>query len=365
MKLLLKDVGDQTIVITGASSGIGLATARLAADRGAREVLAARSADGLRTAADRIRDRGGEVATVVADVANQHDVRHVAEIAVHRFGGFDTWINNAAVSVYGAVDTVPLEDQRRVFETNYWGVVHGSLVALEHLKHRGGAIVNLGSILAERAFPLQGAYSASKHAIKGFTDALRMEVMHGGIPVSVTLIKPSGIDTPYDEHAANYLPKRPRNPPPMYAPEVVAKAILHAAEHPLRELTVGGAGRLLETVDRWLPGLTDAVMARVLPRTQQSREPASERGPDGLYAAAGDGRERSGKDYFVFERSAYTWAALNPSVVAMGLAALAGVAFARAGGRRRRRPSSGPEAAGSASGPADAESLIQAPDGPR
>jgi short-subunit dehydrogenase len=333
---VLKNVGGQSIVITGASSGIGLATARLAAGRGARVVLAARSADGLRTAADRIRDRGGEVATVVADVASEHDVRRIAEIAVHRFGGFDTWINNAGVSVYGPLDKVPLEDQRQVFETNYWGVVHGSLVALEHLRHRGGAIINVGSILSERAFPLQAAYSASKHAIKGFTDALRAEVKHDGLPVSITLVKPAGIDTPYPDHAGNYLPMRPRNPPPMYAPDVVAKAILHTAEHPLREVTVGGSGRLLETLDHWLPGLTEAVMARVLPSRQQSHEPAGERGPDGLRAAAGDARERSGKDYFVFERSAYTWAALNPSVVAVGLAALAGLALARSSGRRRR-----------------------------
>jgi len=199
---------------------------------------------------------------------------------------------------------VPLEDQRRAFETNYWGVVHGSLVALEHLSHRGGAIVNIGSVLSERAFPLQGAYSASKHAVKGFTDALRMELLHEGLPVAVTLIKPAGIDTPYEEHAENYLPMRPRNPPPMYAPEVVATAILHAAEHPVRELTVGGSGRLLETLDHWLPGLTDRIMARLLPGMQQSREPAHARGPAWLHAAAGDARERSGRDDFVFERSA-------------------------------------------------------------
>jgi short-subunit dehydrogenase len=297
-------------------------------------VLAARSADGLRSAADRIDANGGEVATVVADVAREHDVRRIAEIAVHRFGGFDTWINNAGVSVYGPLDKVPIEDHRQVFETNYWGVVHGSLVALEHLRHRGGAIINVGSVLSERAFPLQAAYSASKHAIKGFTDALRAEVMHDRLPVSVTLIKPAGIDTPCDEHAANHLPMSPRNLPPMYAPDVVAKAILRAAEHPLRELTVGGSGRLLETFDRWLPGVTDMLVARLVPSREQSEDPASERGPDGLYAPAGDGRERSGKDYLVFERSAYTWAALNP-FAAVALAALAGVTFALAGRRRR------------------------------
>jgi len=335
MKPRLKRLEDQAIVITGASSGIGLATARLAAERGARVLLAARSLDGLHEAAQRIQRRGGEVASVVADVASEHDLRRVAETATHRFGGIDTWINNAGVSVYGRIDQVPLEDQRRVFETNYWGTVNGSRIALEHLRRRGGAIINVGSILSERAFPLQGAYSASKHAIKGFTDALRMEVMHAGLPVSVSLIKPSGIDTPYAEHAQNYLPMHPRNPPPMYAPEVVAEAILHAAEHPVRELTVGGSGRLLETVDRWLPGLTDMVMARVLPASQQSARPAGERGPAGLHAAAGDARERSGEDHFVFERSAYTWAARNPYAV-LGVAALLGVALGLAEARRRR-----------------------------
>ena len=335
MRPRLKSLEDQAIVITGASSGIGLATARLAAARGARVLLAARSLDGLWDAAERIRQQGGEVASVVADVASEHDVRRVAETAAHRFGGIDTWINNAGVSVYGRSDQVPIEDQRRVFETNYWGTVNGCRVALEYLSHRGGAIINIGSVLSERAFSLQAAYSASKHAIKGFTDAFRMELMHDGLPVAVTLIKPSGIDTPYEEHAENYLPMRPRNPPPMYAPEVVAEAILYAAEHPVRELTVGGSGRLLEALDKWLPGVADRVMARWLPAMQQSGAPAQERGPAGLHRAAGDARERSGQDHFVFERSAYTWAALHPYAL-LGLAALAGVAVGMAESRRRR-----------------------------
>jgi short-subunit dehydrogenase len=336
MRPQLKHLEDQTVVITGASSGIGMGTARLAAERGAQVALAARSADGLRDVADAIQARGGEAACVVADVAKERDVRRIAEIALGRFGGFDTWVNNAGVSVYGRIDAVPLEDQRRVFETNYWGTVHGCRVALQHLRHRGGALINIGSVLSERAFPLQGAYSASKHAIKGFTDALRMELMHQRAPVSVTLIKPAAIDTRYAHHAKNYLPMQPQNPPPLYAPEVVAEAILHAAEHPVREVTVGGSGRLLEALDHWLPATMDRIMAQLLPRMQQSRSPARERGPAGLYAAAGEARERSGHASFVLERSAYTAAARHP-LAALGMAVLAAGALAFAGGLMRRR----------------------------
>ena len=334
----LKNLQDQIIVITGASSGIGLATARLAAERGARVVLAARSADGLWDVADVIRAEGGEPACVVADVANEREVRRIADVALGRFGGFDTWVNNAGVSVYGRIDQVPLEDQHRVFDTNYWGTVHGCRVALEHLRHRGGALINIGSVLSERAFPLQGAYSASKHAIKGFTDALRMELMHERAPVSITLIKPAAIDTRYAHHAQNYLPMQPQNPPPLYAPEVVAEAILHAAEHPVREVTVGGSGRLLEALDHWWPGTMDRIMARVLPRMQQSRTPADERGPAGLYAAAGEARERSGDAPLVFERSAYAAAARHP-LATLGMAVVAVGALAFAGGLLRHRSS--------------------------
>jgi NAD(P)-dependent dehydrogenase (short-subunit alcohol dehydrogenase family) len=332
----LKPIEDQTIVITGASSGIGLATARLAAARGARVVLAARSGEALERVASAIRTEGGAAATVVADVADERDVRRIAEAAHERFGGLDTWVNNAGVSVYGAITEVPLEDQRQVFETNYWGVVHGCRVAVEHLRDRGGALINVGSVLSERAFPLQGAYSASKHAIKGFTDALRMELMHEGAPISVTLIKPAAIDTRYAHHARNYLPMQPKNPPPLYAPEVVARAILHAAVQPVREITVGGSGRLIEALDHWLPGATDRVMARLLPAMQQSRAPAVERGGAGLYAAAGEARERSGDASFVLEHSAYSATARHP-LGALGLAVVAAGAIAFATGLLRHR----------------------------
>jgi short chain dehydrogenase len=201
---------------------------------------------------------------------------------------------------------------------------------------RSSTLINVGSILSERAFPLQGAYSASKHAIKGFTDALRMELMHDGAPVSVTLIKPAAVDTPYVYHARNYLPMRPQNPPLLYAPEVVAEAILDAALHPVRELTVGGSGRMLEALDHWLPGITDRVMARAMPRMQQSRKPAGVRSAAGLHAAAGSGQERSGEAAFVLERSAYTAAARHP-LAALGMAVIAAGALAFAGGLMRHR----------------------------
>jgi short-subunit dehydrogenase len=167
MSVQLKGLAEQVMVITGASSGIGLVTARMAAQRGARLVLAARSEDALRRLADEIQAEGGEAVTVVADVGREEDVRRIGEAAVEYFGGFDTWVNNAGVSIYGRVLEVSTEDHRKLFETNYWGVVHGSYVAAEHLRTRGGAIITVGSSLSDRAIPLQGTYCASKHAVKG------------------------------------------------------------------------------------------------------------------------------------------------------------------------------------------------------
>src|SRR5215218_8962778 len=223
MAVTLKPVEEQVIVLTGASSGIGLATARDAAARGARLVLVARNDEAIEDVAQEIWAGGGEAIAVAADVARPEDLRRVTEAAIERFGGFDTWINGAAVTIYGGLDQVPMADQRRLFEVNYWGLVEGSLIAARHLKARGGAIINIGSILSDRSLMLQGQYSAAKHAVKAFTDALRMELEHEGASISVTLIKPSAIDTPYVEHARNYLDS-PGNalPPPIYDPHLVA-----------------------------------------------------------------------------------------------------------------------------------------------
>jgi len=326
MGVSLKKLGEQVIVITGASSGIGLVTARTAARRGAKVVLAARNAEALGRVAEEINASGGEALAVAADVGRLEDVRRVADEAVRRFGGFDTWVNNAAVSIYGRITDQPLEDHRQLFETNYWGVVHGTLVAVEHLRARGGALIQVGSVLSDRAIPLQGTYCASKHAVKGFTDALRMELERDGAPVSVTTIKPSAIDTPYIQHARNLLPAEPLNPPPVYAPETVAEAILHCAEHPRRDVYVGGGGRALAAAGQRAPRLTDKVMEAAMFDLQQRDEPARER-PDSLYAPSADGRERGDYPGHVAESSLYTKAALHP-LVAGALVFGAGLALA-------------------------------------
>jgi len=324
----LKPLDEQAIVITGASSGINLVAARQAAARGARVLLVSRSEEALRGICEDIRGRGGEASYAVADVANEADLQRAAQTATERYGGFDTWVNGAAVSIYGKVLEVDLEDQRRLFETNYWGVVNGSRVAAQHLATRGGAIVNIGSVLSDRAIPIQGVYSASKHAVKGFTDALRMEIEQDGLPISVTLIKPSAIDTPYMRHAKNYLDVQPRNPPPVYAPELVAGAILHAAQHPVRDIVVGGGGRLISTFGMLFPRLTDLGMRRSMPYFQRTREPARPRAENNLYHPDHDGEERSGiPDLHVFERSAYTRARLHPMATGAVAAALGAAAL--------------------------------------
>jgi short-subunit dehydrogenase len=344
MKTKLKKLTEQVIVITGASSGIGLVTARMAAKRGARLVLAARSGDALRQLTGEIREAGGEAVDVLADVSKQDDVRKIAQTAEAAFGGFDTWVNNAGVSIYGKLEEIPVEDMRQLFETNFWGVVHGSLEAVKHLKLRGGALINIGSALSDRAIPIQGIYCASKHAVKGFTDSLRMELEADGTPISVTLIKPSAIDTPYPGHAKNFLEVEPKNPPPVYAPEPVAHAILHCAEHPERDLFVGAGGKTISALGYYAPRLTDKWMEKKMIPQQKTDRPATAREQHALDKASGELQERGGYEGHVAESSIYTRAATHPvlagvtgaAIVGLGIAA---VAFGRAGhnGRRRRR----------------------------
>jgi len=332
MKPKLKRLADQVIVITGASSGIGLTTAEMGAARGAAVVLAARSEDALSMAVDRITARGGRAIAVAADVSEPAAVEEIGRRAIAHFGRIDTWVNNAGISTYGALTEVPLDDKRRVFDVTFWGVVHGCEAAIPHLQRRGGAIINVGSVLSDFAAPLQGIYSAAKHAVRGYTDALRMELEEARLPIQVTLIKPGTTDTPYTQHARNYLAREPKHPKPTYAPEAVADAILRCAERRVREVVVGGLPRLQIAMHTIAPRLVDRVLERWMRRAQQSEAPPYSE--DSLYAPSGeDYRRRSRQGGRVMRSSTYTRAVLSDTMraapfVAAG-AALAAIALAR------------------------------------
>ncbi|QJW93554.1 SDR family oxidoreductase [Frigoriglobus tundricola] len=335
MSVSLKPLREQVIVITGASSGIGLATAQAAARGGARVVLAARNEPALAEIVRDIARAGGTAVHVEADVSRREDVEKIAQVAVARFGGFDTWVNNAGQGLYGTLEQVSEGDQRRLFDVNFWSQVYGSLVAVKHLKSRGGALINIGSVASEMAFPLLGMYAATKHAVKGFTESLRMELEAERAPISVTLVKPTGIDTPFPQHAKNYMDREPRLPDPVYRPEEVAAAVLQAATRPERDVYVGTAARVMSTVGRQVPRAMDRLGERVL--MGQEVRPEAPRNPEGaLYKPGTGGRVRGEHPGPVLPVSVYNRADRHPILGGLLLLGVAGAAVALLSGSSRR-----------------------------
>lgn len=339
MALELKPIGRQVIVVTGASSGIGLTTARMAARRGAKVVALARNGEALRDLVGEIRRQGGEAIHAVCDMGRQEEVERAAEAAVREFGRFDTWVNNAGISIFGRLWDVPMADWRRMFDTVYWGQVYGSLAALRHYRERGGpgAVVNVGSVFGDRATPVQGAYASAKFAVHGFTDALRMEVEHDRLPVSVSLVHPGRIDTPYNEHAGNYMPMKPVHRGMVYPPEAVADAILWCAQHPKRDMHVGSQAKLAAMLGRLAPRLTDKVMERIMYSSQQSHDRSADgQGPRALFEPGEGGRERGTHEPLLLRGGSFYVQAAKRPLLSAAVAAGAGLLIRNAVRRRLR-----------------------------
>lgn len=329
-----KPLHEQTIVITGATSGIGLATARRAMKAGARLVLAARNEAVLRQVCGEAAASGGTAISVVADVGEPDDIQKIVDTATREFGGFDTWVNNAGVVVFSRLTDLPLEDHQRLFQTNYWGVVHGSQAAVRHFRERphGGTLINIASINAEMPVPILGAYSASKAAVHAFSDVLRMELEHEGAPVRITVIKPSGISTPISEHGRSHMGERGKVMPPLYDAELVASTILTAAQRHVREVTVGDTGKVSTLAWKSAPALMSRVVGWALPRAQSTGKPPMP--TDNLHSAGEDGRVYLDGNTKGIPFSLATQARTSP-VVTLGIGALAAVGLVLIGRPRR------------------------------
>src|SRR3954469_16403590 len=317
----LKPVGEQVVVVIGASSGIGRATAARLAEKGAKVVVAARGEAGLRSLVEEIRAAGGEAGAAVAEVTELVQMQRVAQRAVTEYGRLDTWVHSAAVLLVAPFErTTPAEFQR-VIDVNLMGQVHGAMAALPHLKEQGGALIHISSMGAKRGVPLQTAYCASKHGIDGFVETLRTEVQREGLPISVTNVMPATINTPLFDQARTKIGVKPVAPPPLYQPDVVVDAVLYAAEHPVRDLVVGGSARALILGEKLAPRLIDALMVRFGFEAHDTGERKSPDAPDNFFTPLDDhNAARDGFDARAWPRSLYTSLQLHPLVNRIPLA---------------------------------------------
>jgi NAD(P)-dependent dehydrogenase (short-subunit alcohol dehydrogenase family) len=332
----------QTVVITGASAGIGRATARLYGERGANVALIARGQAGLDGAVRDVEDGGGKALAISADVADFAQVRDAARQVEEFFGPIDVWINDAFTSVFSPFAEISAEEFRRVTEVSYLGFVHGTMAALALMRPRGrGTIVQVGSALGSRSIPLQSAYCGAKHAINGFTSSLRCELLHEGSGVHVTVAQMPAVNTPQFSWVRSRLPRHPQPVPPIYQPEMAARGVLFAAEHPRRrQYWVGATTAATVMANKFVPALLDRYLARTGYDAQQTGQQVDDHRPDNLYQPldAPGGRDHGAHGMFdtrSHARSAQLWLDERPRVLA-GLAAGAAVVTAFAATRRAR-----------------------------
>ena len=337
----LKPIKDQVVVIVGATSGIGRETAYLLAELGAKLVLAGRSLSELQKLASEIQRQGGQVEIVEADVSDFNQVKGIAERAIEAYGRIDTWAHIAGVTLYATFEKTSPEEFKRIVDVNLMGQAYGAMAALPYLRAQGrGALIHISSVEGRRPLPLQSAYGASKHGMVAFLNSLRMELEQEGAPISVTNIMPAGINTPLFNKALTKMGVLPRPIPPVYEPVVAAEAVVYAAEHPVREMFVGGAGKGLGLMQRLPPGLADAAMRRIGFVGQLTNQPKPASAPNNLFGHV-EGYDTVAGDFGKEARSVslYTESRINPVLrLALGLSLLAvvGVVSARVINMRRQ-----------------------------
>ncbi|MGH9059235.1 MAG: SDR family oxidoreductase [Acidimicrobiales bacterium] len=332
----------QTVVITGASAGIGRATVRAFAERGASIGLLARGEAGLEGAAKDVEQAGGKALAVPTDVADYDQVKEAARKVQAAFGPIDVWVNVAFTSVFAPFWEIKPEEFKRVTEVSYLGFVNGTMVALSGMRPRNsGTIVQVGSALGSRSIPLQSAYCGAKHAVNGFTSSLRTELMHEGSAVRITVAQMPAVNTPQFSWVLSRLPNHPQPVPPIYQPEVAARGVLFAADHPDRkQYLVGDSTAATIFANKFAAGLLDRYLARTGFKSQQTGDKAAPDRPQNLWAPV-DGKDGSDHGaHGVFDGKSHAlspelWvshrarAAVGATTGLAGAAVLAGLLMAR------------------------------------
>jgi NAD(P)-dependent dehydrogenase (short-subunit alcohol dehydrogenase family) len=290
----------RVIVVTGASGGVGRAAAVAFAARGDSVALLARGAAGLEGAADEVRAAGGKALPIACDVADAEAVERAAAQVETDLGPIDVWVNNAFSAIFAPFDQISAAEFRRATDVSYLGFVHGTQSALRRMKPRDrGVIVQVGSALAYRGIPLQSAYCGAKHAIQGFTESLRCELLHEKSGVKITMVQLPAMNTPQFDWVLNRLPKKPTPVPPIYQPEVAARGIVAAADHPhRREHWIGSSTVATLLANAVVPGVLDRYLGRTGFDAQQTNDPASPEDPSNLWAPVDTGADRGAHGRF-------------------------------------------------------------------
>lgn len=321
---------DKVVVITGASAGVGRATARAFAARGACVGLIARNREALEAAAAEVEAHGGRAVVAVADVADADAVERAAQTIEDAFGRIDIWVNNAMASILGPVKELTAEEFRRVTEVTYLGIVYGTMAALRRMLPRDeGVIVQVGSTVAYRGIPLQAPYSAAKHAVQGFHESLRSELLHDGSGVQVSMVNLPAVNTPQFRWVRSRMPRKSQPFGTIFEPEVAARAIVWASEHPRRELNVGWGTTQAIVANAFAPGLLDRYLARIGYEGQQGDEAEEPGRPDNLFAPVpGDAGAHGVFSDRAKDVSPQVWANTHRGVLAIAVGALAAIGVA-------------------------------------